>query len=524
MNSIKKIGVLLLSICILGTTFSREVFAASARVSVSSASGNVGSTVTVTCTASVSGASIGSADITLSYDPSALSLVSCSDGASGGSGGIYFSNYATGSGQSSLSFTMSFKILKEGTFGISVTNYDIADWDEQSVSTSVGGGSITGKAVSSNSNSNNGGTTNSTNSGTTQDNKDTNNKLNSLQISPGSLSPAFNANTTSYKVNVPEGTTELIISAAAQSSKANVSISGNKNLQLGENTAKVVVTSESGATRVYTITVICGETTTNEEPQEEAEKIQINGTDNTINEAFTDDTIPTGFVRDKITYNGKEYEALKHEKGDLLLVNLQNETGNAFYIFNAETQEFYNFVQISFSEGRYIIPLILDDSKEFADYETTVITLQDKPFDAWKVDEEYSIIRAMNSDGEIVLYQYESLDGTLQRYAGAVAKETVEEEETKETLFTLLEKYHLYVIAGLGVVVLALIIALICVAVKKRNRNNDKIDYHTESAYVESKKQSKEVEQQPQKKKRKHDARRRKAIKRLQKQQMKENR
>ncbi len=534
MRIIKKIRVFLLSACMLATLIPLETFAASARVSVSSVSGNVGSTVTITCTATVSGASIGATDIVLEYDASALGNAVGSSGANANAGSVVYSSSVSGDGQNSLSFTVSFKILKEGTCNVRVTDACVWSFGGDELVPSIGNGTVTGKAVTSNNNpGGTGGTTNPGNPGnpgTTQDNKDTNNKLKSLQVSPGSLSPAFNANTTSYKVNVPEGTTEIIISAATQSSKASVSVSGAKNLQPGENTAKVVVTSESGATRVYMLTVICGEATTNEEPQEEPEKIQINGTDNTINETFTDDTIPVGFVRNKITYNGKQYEALKHEKGELMLVNLQNETGNAFYIFNSETQEFYNFVQISFSEGRYIIPLKLDDRQEFADADTTTIMLQDKPFDAWKVDEEYSVIRAMNSEGEIVLYQYDSLDGTLQRYAAVVANETEEEpEETEMTFFTFLEKYHLYVIAGLGAVVLVLIIALICVAVKKRNTHHNEHDYPVQSSYVESKKQLKkeekqleEVEQQC-KKKRKHDARRRKAIKRLQKQQMKEN-
>ena len=126
----------------------------------------------------------------------------------------------------------------------------------------------------------------------------------------------------------------------------------------------------------------------------------------------------------------------------------------------------------------------------------------------------------LNAEGEEALYQYDNVDGTFQRYAGVVEKETVEEpEETKETFFSLLEKYHLYIIAGLGVVVLALIIALICVAVKSKKKNKD---LHVETVHVEPKKQPKEVEKQPEKKKRKHDARRRKAIKRLRKQRMNE--
>ena len=42
----------------------QEAYAASGKVTVSSASGNVGSKVTVTCKVSVSGTDIGAADVT----------------------------------------------------------------------------------------------------------------------------------------------------------------------------------------------------------------------------------------------------------------------------------------------------------------------------------------------------------------------------------------------------------------------------------------------------------------------------
>ena len=176
---------------------------------------------------------------------------------------------------------------------------------------------------------------------------------------------------------------------------------------------------------------------------------------------------------------------------------------------------------IQLSEEKYIIPLPLNDTEEFKDNEITTLTVQDKTFDAWKIDEEYSVILVLNAEGGEALYQYDNVDETFQRYAGAVVKETIEEpEEMEMTFFSFLEKYHLYIIAGLGVVVLALIIALICVAVKHRNKKKDS---YAESVRVESRKQPKEVEEQPKKKKRRHDARRRKAIKRLEKQRMKEN-
>lgn len=461
MSKIRKIGVFLLSICMLGMMIPSSTYAASANVSVSSASGNKGSTVTINCTASVSGTSIGSADVVLEYPDSALTVVSCSSGASGSAGSVYYSNYATNDGQSSLSFSVTFRIEKEGTFNVSVTNYDVSDFDAgASIAATVSNGTVTGKAVTTNNTSNNNNNNNSQ-----QDTRDKNNKLSSLQVSPGTLAPAFDAGTTSYTVTVPEDTTEVTIAATAQSSKASVSVSGGKDIKLGENQAKVVVTAENGSTSVYSLTIICGE----------EEKILVNGMNNTINEGFTDDQIPVGFVRKKITYNGRQYEALKHEISGMQLFSLQNEAGTTFYIYNQETQEFYNFVQIFFSEGRYIIPLTLDDTKEFADYETTLVTLQDKSFDAWKIDEEYSVIRVMNSAGEAVLYQYDSIDGTLQRYAGAAVKEVADEvEEEEETFMVLLEKYHLYVIVGLGVLVLILMVALFYFIATRKHRHESR--------------------------------------------------
>ena len=91
MNKIKRLGAILFSICLLAGALPTEVFAASGSVSVSGASGKVGSSVSITCTASISGADMGGADVTLQYDPSSLNLVSCSSGASGGSGSVLYS-------------------------------------------------------------------------------------------------------------------------------------------------------------------------------------------------------------------------------------------------------------------------------------------------------------------------------------------------------------------------------------------------------------------------------------------------
>lgn len=82
----------------------------------------------------------------------------------------------------------------------------------------------------------------------------TNNNLSSLSVSPKNIS--FNKNTTSYSITVEHEVTSIDISATAEDSKAKVTGTGNKDLNLYTNTFNVVVTAENGSKKTYTITVI----------------------------------------------------------------------------------------------------------------------------------------------------------------------------------------------------------------------------------------------------------------------------
>ena len=456
----KKLSAIILSICLLIPLFGMPVQAASGSVSVSGGSGNVGSTVTVSCSVKCSSGPIGAATVVVSYDSSALQYVSATGGANGGSGSVIYAGDGDGS-TSSLSFSITFKILKEGSHKVSASCSDAVDWDAQVMS--VSGSSATVKGTVPSSNNNTGGSTgNNNNSNNNTDNqtddRDSNNKLSSLQVSPGSLSPAFSAGTTSYTVTVPSDTTEVTISATAASDKAKVSVSGGKDLKLGENSARVVVTAENGSSRSYDITIICGE----------VEKININGTECTINEGFADDQIPTGFSRSKVTYNEREYEGVVNGTGTMQLMNLQNEAGSAFYIYNQEAQEFYPFTQIALDEGKYIMPLPLDAEDEtFGSFEQINLSINDKSFYAWKLDDEFSVLLVMNQDGETLYYKYDSVDGTYQRYAEVPEKEDVVIEGIVEPdNSSFLEKYSMYIMAGAAAVAVVFIITTVVLGVK----------------------------------------------------------
>lgn len=78
--------------------------------------------------------------------------------------------------------------------------------------------------------------------------------LSSLSISPKNIT--FNKNTTSYSITVEHDVTSIDINAKAEDSKARVTGTGNKDLNLYTNTFEVVVTAENGTKKTYTITVI----------------------------------------------------------------------------------------------------------------------------------------------------------------------------------------------------------------------------------------------------------------------------
>ncbi len=79
----------------------------------------------------------------------------------------------------------------------------------------------------------------------------TNNNLASLSLS--GITIKFDKNTTSY--DVKSDATSTTITATAEDNKAKVAGAGNKTINYGNNKFDVVVTSESGATKVYTINV-----------------------------------------------------------------------------------------------------------------------------------------------------------------------------------------------------------------------------------------------------------------------------
>lgn len=469
MKRIKKIWGIILTVCFVSMGFNIVSYASSASVSISSATGKVGSNVTVNCKVTCSPEAIGTADVILTYDVKKLEFVSGSGGYSltGGSGSVVYNGVTSDGTSSSLSFSITFKIIGDGSADIRCTSATILNIDEAQVdSVSKGSATITCKAETTPPPADDPAPDNSStpdNPSTTDkpDNKkDSNSKLKSLKVSVGLLSPAFNASTERYSVTVAGDVKAITISAAPQKSTSKVTVYGGKDLQIGDNEAKIVVMAEDGSTTVYYITITRGELA----------KIPVGTEIYHVNESFGDDFIPAGFVKDKITYDGKEFVALRFEKADIKLVSLYNDDNAAqFYIYDEVGQTFYPFVQLEIGEGKYLIPVLLNDSATFKGFEEIKLTLNEKEVEAWKLDQDFSVIRAYNQDGAEMFYRYDSVDGLLQRYTEPVEPPVVE-EPVVEVEKTFLEEYALYIVCILGALVLVLVITLICVLCSAKHK------------------------------------------------------
>lgn len=259
------------------------------------------------------------------------------------------------------------------------------------------------------------------------------NSLSSLSLSAGSLSPAFQYNVTDYTASVGAEVGSVEVNAKTSNASATVeSVSGNTDLQPGQNTISVVVKAENGATATYKIVVTRaqgaegthsegaegnqnegaegnqnegaqgeqnegtegtqdGETdvpsaegTTPEAGQEGG--ITVNGHPFNLAAAIPDDIIPQDFTKTAITCQGQQVEGLQYEKGTLNLVYLTTpsvEVKNTLAVYEEASGMFYPFRKIAQGESNYLIllnpPVETGLSQEYTQGTKTIGSFEDVP-------------------------------------------------------------------------------------------------------------------------------------------------
>lgn len=479
------------------------VWAASGKTSLSVSSGsvNIGDTVTVTGKASGPAGEKVVATMTLSWDASVLEFVSSSVDSNGGGG----SRLINGD-----SFTITLKAVGAGTSAVSLSATDgilfdtveeLSSMEGSSASVTVNnaaggaagggntgggntgggnaGGSTSGGGAGAGSGAGNGGNTGGNTQGAPAESLSADNSLKSLTISPGTLSPAFAYNKTSYTATVGSDVTSVVVSAVPANEKAAVeSVTGNQNLKEGVNNIKIVVKAENGVTATYTVKVTKQAGAAEEKPTEEQTKpeapeteapateqpeavVTVNGAAYEISEKFAAEDIPADFQENTINYHGTSYKGVSYTKGslNLLWMTPQNspegqKDAGSFFVYDETRDTVYPFVRFANGE-KYVIALLAPVDAaipeqymqtSFSVDETRTITAYQQTAESEsEIVSAFYVFYGVNHEGTENWYQYDSLEGTYQRlstdFAGAGEVQTAELQELQEEYAALAEQY-----------------------------------------------------------------------------------
>ena len=469
----RMMGILLALVLTLGLC-GAELSAAAATGSVSFTAGassvTVGGSVTLTVTYTASSVGAGKADI--AYDNN---LFQCT--AVNGTGthnqasaaGLLTYNFAENSQKNSHRFTCTFKSKKAGTGTFTLSSDGLVTFDEEefSVEDKSLTVSVENPAASSNAN------------------------LASLKPSSGTLTPKFNANTTSYTVEVPYTTTSLSLSAVAADKGAKVAVGGKNALAVGKNTRVITVTAPSGVTKKYTVVITraadqggSGETSTTAPPPGDPLVVTVGEETRQVSDTQPDTTLPLGYTWDTVTLNGTVVAAAKNADNGTVLLWLTPAAGGegTFYLYDETSGQFTRFRPLTVDSRLYIL-LPMPAGQE-APTGTVAGTCSGggQETDAFLYEDtalsDYAIVYVTAPDGRTGLYVYDSTDSSFQRYhtvtvaAQAPADDTPAAGWWQRTLTYARSHWRLLAVCAAGVAVLTAVIIITVVAVRRSHRSS----------------------------------------------------
>ena len=246
---------------------------------------------------------------------------------------------------------------------------------------------------------------------TQQTPKSANNNLSNLEVEGAELNVKFDSGTTEYEVTMPSGTKEVNIIATKADSKASVSGAGIREVTDGPNNIEVIVKSESGLSKTYTLIITV---------EEEALPVRFGGNDYTfIRRATNLPKVSSYYSVTTTKYNDTEVPAYYSEVTDLTLVGLKDEKGKSYlFMYNPDKHSFNLYSEINLGN---IAVFIKKPSKDnmIADLKETTVNINEDSYKAYQFDlnSEYYLIYGTNANtNNTGWFIYDSEENTLQRY------------------------------------------------------------------------------------------------------------
>lgn len=409
-----------------------NVQAASATIDIYSSNKNptVGSTITITIYVKSSSA-LGSYEYTLNYDSNKLKLTS---------GDLSSAEVANSNSTKNMTKTFQFKVIATGSSTVSVKSYAVYGWDEKSMSVNVDPVTVTGKTASS--------------SGSTTTNYSTNNYLSSLEVEGEKISPSFNKNTNDYTLTVDSSVEKINIKASKEDSKASISGTGEKNVSEGENKFEIVVTSEKGTKRTYTLTV----TVEDQNPI----KVKVDDQEYTIVKRASVLEKPATYEEEELEIDGENIPVFVNETIGYTLVGLKDAEGN-IALFRKIDDIYVPYQEYTFNQ---ITVALVEPENIPEGFTSKLITYgeeEEKTVEGYTLNEENYLYAINVETGKTNWYRFEKEEETIQIV-------------NLDTLTNLTKKIDQAkrIITVLGTAVLILAILTITIAIIKSKVKPDK--------------------------------------------------
>ena len=289
--------------------------------------------------------------------------------------------------------------------------------------------------------------------------KSNNNNLKGLSIDNATLTPDFNKDTLEYRVELESSVEKININATKEDGYASVDGAGEKEVAEGENRFEIVVTSETGNKKTYTI--IANVVDNNPITQEvDGKKLSLVKRSKSLTKPNDD------FVESKVTISDTEIPAFYNEKLNLTLVGLKDEDGKiALYIYDQDKNTYSRYQQFQSSN---IIIMSKVPTAIPVGYVKTSIKIDDNTYDVYQSasNKGYSLIYGLNlNTGKTNWYSYHEDEKTIQVYNDKVITELKKDNQEK------IDTYKKIVI-GLGSLSILLLIIILLLLLKKNKRKS----------------------------------------------------
>jgi len=361
-------------------------------------------TITIYCKSS---SPIGACEYSLNYDKSKLKLTS---------GDIANLDVAPNASTKQMKKTFQLKAIATGTSTVSVKSYAIRDFNtEKEITTTVD--PVTIKNVN---------TVKQEPTTTPPKTYSTNNNLKSLSIDGQTLSPKFSKTTTNYQVKVDESIEKIKINAQTEDNRASLKGTGTFDISNGANKFQVIVTSEKGTKKTYTITV----TSEDKNPITKT----INEKEYTIIKRKTLLKKPDNSYEEKeVIIQDQKIPALYSNTTKQTLIGLKDKEGKiSLFEYHEEDESVTPYKTITCNS----LTFLLKTPTTTIGKKTTVMIGEEEITMYQTKNSSYPLFYATNTEtGKTNWYSYDAEENTVQKYQEN--QDNSQKEETKRVILIL---------------------------------------------------------------------------------------